>query len=170
MAAYVALLRGVSPLNATMAGLRAAFEAAGFEDVKTVLATGNVLFVTKKASEDKLARRCEKAMEEHLGRSFFTIVRPLDEVRAMIAADPFARHSIRPHEKRIVTFLATQPKPVPKLPIERDDARVLSIEGLTALSVYAPNPKAGAFMVVLEKAFGKTITTRTWDTVKKIAK
>lgn len=169
MARYVALLRGISPLNATMAGLRAAFEAGGFGDVQTVLATGNVLFDAKKANETQLARRCEKVMEAHLGRSFFTIVRPLDDVRAMIEEDRFRAHRIRADEKRVVSFLAEAPKPVPKLPIERDDARVLAIHGLTVFSVYAPNPKAGAFMVLLERTFGKTITTRTWDTVKRIA-
>jgi hypothetical protein len=29
-------------------------------------------------------------------------------------------------------------------------------------------PKAGAFMGVIERAFGKDVTTRTWETVMKI--
>lgn len=41
---YAALLRGVSPMNARMPALKAAFEAAGFTDVRTVLASGNVVF------------------------------------------------------------------------------------------------------------------------------
>lgn len=43
-ARYAALLRGVAPMNASMPESSRAFERAGFEHVKTVLASGNVLF------------------------------------------------------------------------------------------------------------------------------
>ncbi len=39
MPRFVALLRGVSPLNASMPALKRCFERAGFEGVKTLLAT-----------------------------------------------------------------------------------------------------------------------------------
>src|SRR5258707_3906639 len=41
---YAAFLRGVMPTNAKMPDLKRAFEAAGFTDVRTVLASGNVVF------------------------------------------------------------------------------------------------------------------------------
>ncbi|MBU6441240.1 MAG: DUF1697 domain-containing protein, partial [Betaproteobacteria bacterium] len=44
MTRYLAFLRGVSPVNASMPALRAAFEAAGFGQVRTVLGSGNVAF------------------------------------------------------------------------------------------------------------------------------
>jgi hypothetical protein len=37
------------------------------------------------------------------------------------------------------------------------------------LCVYVPNAKGPAFMQLLEKTFGKAITTRTLDTVAKCA-
>jgi len=37
-------------------------------------------------------------------------------------------------------------------------------------SAYMPTPKGPVFMVLLEKAFGKEVTTRTWDTVAKVTR
>ena len=37
-------------------------------------------------------------------------------------------------------------------------------------SAYVPSPKGPVFMTLIEKTFGKTVTTRTWETVGKIVK
>ena len=47
MPRYAAFLRGVSPMNAKMPDLKAAFEAAGFTDVKTLLSSGNLVFTAR---------------------------------------------------------------------------------------------------------------------------
>jgi uncharacterized protein (DUF1697 family) len=69
MPRYAAFLRGVSPMNATMPALKAAFEAAGFTDVKTVLSSGNVVFTAPRAAESSLERKAEAAMAKHIGRA-----------------------------------------------------------------------------------------------------
>jgi uncharacterized protein (DUF1697 family) len=51
MRRYAAFLRGVMPTNAKMSDLVKAFEAAGFEDVKTVLSSGNVVFSAPASKE-----------------------------------------------------------------------------------------------------------------------
>src|SRR6185503_19361380 len=89
MPRYAALLRGVSPMNAKMPELKAAFEAAGFGDVRTVLSSGNVVFSATRASESSLQRKAEAAMEQQLGPGFRTIVRPIDALRALLASDPY---------------------------------------------------------------------------------
>jgi len=35
---------------------------------------------------------------------------------------------------------------------------------------YLPSPKGPVFMTLIEQAFGKDVTTRTWDTVAKVAR
>ena len=90
MPRYAAFLRGVSPMNAKMPELKAAFEAAGFTDVKTVLSSGNVVFSATRASESSLQRKAEAAMGERLGKEFLTIVRPVDALRELLASDPSA--------------------------------------------------------------------------------
>jgi hypothetical protein len=56
------------------------------------------------------------------------------------------------------------------LPLEMDGARIVAIEGREIFSVYVPSPRGPAFMRLIEKTFGKNITTRTWDTVARCAK
>jgi uncharacterized protein (DUF1697 family) len=170
MRRYVAFLRGVSPMNAKMPELKKCFEAAGFDDVKTVLASGNVVFGARAASVKTLERKVEDAMTKGLDRTFITIVRPVDALREILDADPYAAFRVSPKAKRVVTFLRAPPKAKLPLPLEVGGARILCIEGSEVFTAYVPSPKGAVFMGLLEKTFGKDITTRTWDTVKKVSR
>ena len=170
MPRYAALLRDVSPMNAKMPALKAAFESAGFTDVKTLLSSGNVAFTARAASEIALERRAEAAMLERLGQAFLTFVRSMDALRDVLASDPYRSFRVDPKAKRIVTFLRAKPPSTLRLPIERDGARILVIKGREVFGAYLPSPKGPVFMTLIEQAFGKEVTTRTWDTVAKVAR
>ena len=170
MPRYAAFLRGVMPTNCKMPALRAAFEAAGFADVKTLLGSGNVVFTARAASSATLERKAELAMHEELGQAFLTIVRPVDELREILETDPYQRFAKRPQAKRIMTFLRDRPPKTLKLPIEFEGARILAMQPGVIFSDYMPNPKGPLFMTLIEKTFGKEVTTRTWDTVAKCAR
>ncbi len=75
-----------------------------------------------------------------------------------------------PAAKRIVTFLLKKPTAKVKLPIELDGARILAIKGREVFSAYSRTPKGPVFMTLLQKTFGKEQTTRTWETVTKVAR
>jgi uncharacterized protein (DUF1697 family) len=167
MPRYAAFLRGVSPMNARMPELKRAFEAAGFDDVKTLLSSGNVVFSASSRANGVVERRAEAAMNEALGRSFLPIVRRVDALSALLASEPFAAFKLEPGTKRVITFLRAEPTRALRLPIVMDDARILRVKGCEVFSVYVPGPKAPVFMTLLEKTFGKQITTRTWETVSK---
>lgn len=170
MPRYAAFLRGVMPMNCKMPALKAAFEAAGFTDVKTVLGSGNVVFDARSTSERAVEQQAEAAMADQLGRAFFTIVRPIAQLRNFLATDPYKPFKVSPDAKRIVTFLRGRPKGKIKLPVELDDARILTIKDGEIFSAYLPTPKGPVFMGLIEKTFGKDQTTRTWDTVAKVAR
>jgi uncharacterized protein (DUF1697 family) len=169
MPRYAAFLRGVMPMNARMPDLQQAFEAAGFTDVTTLLASGNVLFTARTASEASLERKAEAAMRRRLGRIFFTIVRPVERLRELLAADPYRPFRLKPGSKRVVTFLRDPPASRIVLPIAFQGARILALDGRDAFSAYVRSSKGPAFMVLIEKTFGKEQTTRTWETVAKAA-
>ncbi|MGC4001255.1 MAG: DUF1697 domain-containing protein [Anaeromyxobacter sp.] len=170
MPRYAAFLRGVMPQNCKMPALKAAFEAAGFTDVKTVLGSGNVVFTARAARPEALARKAEAAMQAALGNAFATQIREVEALRALLEADPFAAFELPAGSKRVVTFLR-QPAKGLKVPIALESARILGVEGCEAFSAYVPDPKIGpVFMQLIEKTFGKDVTTRTWDTVAKVAK
>jgi len=170
MPRYAAFLRGVMPMNAKMPDLKQAFEAAGFSDVRTILSSGNVVFSARAASDVALQRKAETAMERRLGRSFLTIVRSISALQELLASDPYRQFRLGPKAKRIVTFLRQAPARKIALPVEQDGARILVVRGSEIFSAYLPTPKGPVFMTLIEKTFGKDQTTRTWDTVAKIAR
>lgn len=171
MPRYVAFLRGVSPTNAKMTDLVRCFTEAGFTDVKTVLASGNVIFTARDAAARvKLEARVERVIAEGVGRRFPTIVRSQDQLAALVASDPFAKLDVPADAKRVITFLRQAPARAPRLPIEQDGAVILKLAGTEVLTAYQPSPKGPVFMTLLERTFGHDITTRTLATVEKCAR
>jgi uncharacterized protein (DUF1697 family) len=164
-----AFLRGVMPTNARMADLRRAFERAGFKDVRTVLGSGNVLFTAPPLPGTALERAAEAAMMRHLGRAFPTIVRRVDALRRLVAADPFKGIRLPPGSRRVVTFLRGRPSARLSLPVERDGSCILHRVGGEVFSAYVPGPRGAVFMTLIEETLGKDVTTRTWETVTKVA-
>jgi uncharacterized protein (DUF1697 family) len=156
-------------MNAKMPALKRCFETAGFSDVRTLLSSGNVVFNARSSSLAALERRAEKAMRSELDRSFETIVRSAEYLTAFIESDPFAEFRLPSASKRIVTFLRSPAVLDLSLPIEQDDASILKFTGSEALGAYVPGPKGPVFMNLLERTFGKGITTRTLETVRKCA-
>ena len=94
MGTHVALLRGVNVGGRTlpMAELRAIVEAAGHEDVKTYIQSGNVVFTSSDgaaASDDDLAGAIEAGIEERLGMQVPVIVLSKDELAGAVEVDPY---------------------------------------------------------------------------------
>ncbi len=168
MPRYAALLRGVSPMNCKMSALQQALERSGFTGVVTVLSSGNVVFDARSAPLAKLEARVEAATRTHLGRAFATIVRSVESLGALLASEPFAPFGPKPGEKKVVTFFKAPP-PAVRLPVALGKARIVDLGPAHALTLYAPEDAGPVFMQLIEKTFGKEVTTRTWDTVAKVA-
>jgi uncharacterized protein (DUF1697 family) len=95
-------------------------------------------------------------------------VRSIDELSALLAADPYKPFALASNAKRVVTLLRAEPKARIKLPIEMDGARILCVEGTEIYTAYVPSANGPVFMSLIEKTFGKDLTTRTWDTIGKV--
>ena len=169
MPRYLALLRGVSPLNAKMPELKRCFEAAGFANVKTIHSSGNVIFDARAATESSLEQRAESQMQKLLERSFYTIVRPVSFLRSLLDADPFAAFALPAQAKRVVSFTRLNIEAPKTLPLELGGAQILSVVGREVFTAYVPSDKGPVFMTLIEKTIGKDITTRTWETIKRCA-
>ncbi len=138
--------------------------------MKTVLSSGNVLFSARAAPEASLERRAEAAMSDRLGRAFPTIVGTVEALHEIVDSDPCQDFDLAPGAKRVVTFLRDKPKARIRLPIELDGARILRQRGREIFSAYVWTPKGPVFMALIEKTFGKEVTTRTWETVTRLAR
>ncbi len=86
----VAFLRGINVggINIKMGDLAAVFRKLGFEDVKTVLASGNVLFAASEPNAT-LKGRIEQALRERFGYDAWVILVTVDELRSIVDAFPF---------------------------------------------------------------------------------
>lgn len=169
MPRYAALLRGVSPMNCLMPDLKRALEAAGFTNVATVLSSGNAVFDAKAVTVERLEKQVEAAMEKHLGRVFVTIIRPVSALESLLATDPFLPFRPTATEKRVVSFLKTPSTAKLKFPLTLSKARIVALNGTEAFGLYEREDDGPVFMSLIEKTFGKDITTRTWDTMRKVA-
>ena len=91
MPRYVALLGSINVggNRLKMADLKTALEDEGFEDVETVVASGNVLFEHSAAADAKLAAQIEQVVKDRFGINSFAAVRSRDELAAAIADNPF---------------------------------------------------------------------------------
>jgi hypothetical protein len=54
--------------------------------------------------------------------------------------------------------------------MELHGARLLALNGRELFSAYLPSPRGAVFMTLIERTYGKQVTTRTWDTVMKVAR
>ena len=92
MPRYVAFLGSINVggNRLTMAELRAAFEAEGFTDVETVVASGNVLFSHEERPTRGLEEKLEQLVRQRFGMKTIAAVRSRDEVAAAISDNPFA--------------------------------------------------------------------------------
>jgi uncharacterized protein (DUF1697 family) len=68
--------------------------------VKTVLSSGNVVFTAREASEASLERRAEAAITHHLGTAFLTVIRPIEALRELLAADVLSFKQTRDKDQR----------------------------------------------------------------------
>ncbi len=91
MGSYVALLRAVN-VGGTgklpMADLRAMCEAAGFQAVRTHIASGNVIF--KSSLSERAAKEIlEARLQAYAGKPVGVIIRTADAMAEIVAANPF---------------------------------------------------------------------------------
>jgi uncharacterized protein (DUF1697 family) len=90
---YVAFLRGINvggKNKIKMETLREVCSALGFENVKTYINSGNVIFETAQTDDKKLAEQIEKAIEKEFALRIKVIVRQISEIENIIKNNPFA--------------------------------------------------------------------------------
>jgi uncharacterized protein (DUF1697 family) len=93
MASLIALLRAVN-VGGTgklpMSELKAMCEELGFSDVRTYIASGNVVFTSRK-SEAAVKAALEKRLETYAGKPVGVLVRTADEMAKVLADNPFPK-------------------------------------------------------------------------------
>src|SRR4051794_23843082 len=99
-----------------MIDLKAAFERAGCVNVRTFIASGNVLFDAPARLPATLVARISRELVALFGKEPGVCYRTLDQIDALIAAAPFGELVDDPSLKLYVAFLDQPPAKVPDLP------------------------------------------------------
>ncbi len=173
MTRYAAFLRGVNVggVNLKMADVAAALGEAGFGNVRTVLATGNVLLESPSAIKT-VRTKAEAALRDKFGYDAWVLVYDVDTVRAILDAYPF--DADLDGYQSYVTFVtdtavldelaALGSRPGPDEKIARGDG-----------VIYWQVPKNGTLDSTIGKTMGKkryksSTTTRNLRTLAKVVR
>lgn len=90
---YAAFLRGINvggKNKVKMETLREVCAALGFDNVKTYINSGNVVFETAKSDDKNLAEILEKAIEKEFSLNIKVMVREISEIEKLVEENPFA--------------------------------------------------------------------------------
>jgi uncharacterized protein (DUF1697 family) len=113
VAAFIALLRAVN-VGGTgklpMSELKSMCEALGFAGVRTYIASGNVVFTSRK-SESAVKKVLEAELESYAGKPVGVMVRSVAEMQAVLAGNPFPK--LAPN--RTVAVFLDEPPPTDTL-------------------------------------------------------
>jgi uncharacterized protein (DUF1697 family) len=172
---YVAFLRGINvggKKQIKMEELRKAFQSWSFENVATILASGNILFDARTSESSKVRKIIAKGIKDTFGFEADVFIRKIDELKTLAAKDPFANFIETAQTKFYITFLSQKQSPKISIPPHSsgDELRILQVTDREIFSVVNLSPKYGStdMMAFLEKTFGSELTTRNWNTVIKI--
>jgi uncharacterized protein (DUF1697 family) len=174
MPVYIALLRGINigpHKRMKMEKLRACCESLGFENVKTLIQSGNVVFCAGKLSPALLSRKLEKQMVRDFGFSADVVTRSKDEMTKIIKSNPLSGQSGIDPAKLHVVFLSDAPeaaaiKKLESLTLAPDKVHAAGKE----IYFYFPNGVSGSsvWKHPLDRVLGVSATMRNWNTVKKL--
>ncbi|MFI5414734.1 MAG: DUF1697 domain-containing protein [Candidatus Lutacidiplasmatales archaeon] len=155
-----------------MAGLRAELTRRKFEEVRTVLQSGNLVFREPKSPGPKVERELEDAIDEAFGFRTVAFVRSAAEWAEIRRHNPFPKEAVADPGHLILVCLKTVPA-APALAALRSAIRGRETVELWGRDLYAVYPDgmgtSRLTMAVLESKLGTRATARNWNTVAKIA-
>jgi uncharacterized protein (DUF1697 family) len=170
---YVALLRGINVgggRKVDMKELKATFERAGMEEVRTYINSGNVLFRAASGEPGQLVRLLESAIRSTFGFPVKVILREAGDVKALVEALPDTWVN-GPDAKCDVMFLGEDidgPDVLDRLTIKPDIDDVRYVPGAILWRVDRPNVTRSGMMKLVGTELYAGMTVRNCNTVRKL--
>ena len=174
MPAVISLLRGVNVgghRKLKMEELRELYESLGLRHAQTYVQSGNVVFRTNARDFTRLSSRIADALEQGFAFRPGVILRTAADLRAVIAANPFASRRDLDPSRLLVQFLASEPPADARERVLRieSEPEELRLEG-REIYIYYPNGMARPKVpwTVIERILQTPCTGRNWNTVRKL--
>lgn len=170
---YLALLRGINVgghHKVPMEDLKLQFREMGFSKVQTLLNSGNVIFEGPAGQGDDFEVYLSTRLAERFGFLIPVLISDMEMIKKVVKENPFKHIPIHKDLRFYVTFLKSSSGI--EVPLVALDGcfQIPSTEGKMVFSVLdVSGSKTTDAMKLLEKTFGKELTTRNWNTVVKAA-
>ena len=174
MTTHIALLRAVNLPGHNkigMADLRKLLADLGFENVQSLLQSGNLLFESAGKTPAQLEGLFESEAKKRLGLETDFFVRTAKEWKAVVAGNPFPEEAERDPGHLIVVFLKeeTSAQDVAALQAAIKGREVVRAKGWHAYIVYPDGVGRSKLTIALiERKLGSSGTGRNWNTVLKL--
>ncbi len=170
MTTYIALLKGVNVGGnrmVPMAELRAALTERGYENVRTLLASGNVVLDTPTIQTATLESRLEADLQAAMGVTTHFMVRDAAEWAAILAANPFPQVAESDPGHLLVMVMKTEPDG-PRARAYLDAYEGPETVAFAGREIFIHYPDGqGASRLALPKLGNGT--ARNWNTMRKLA-
>ena len=175
---YIAFLRAINIGGhglITMTNLKKTFEKMGFKHVRTVLASGNVVFGSDHTDEASLTRDIESGIKAAFNKEIPVILRSLEDLKKLQSSEPFKGIAVTKYIRLYVTFLSEKSRPgtiaIPYTSPQKEFS-ILHETPREIFSVIDLSRGKGTtdLMNMLGKEYGSQITTRNWNTISKVLK
>ncbi|HXV64812.1 MAG TPA: DUF1697 domain-containing protein, partial [Vicinamibacteria bacterium] len=156
----------------SMAELRSLFDELGFDDVQSLLQSGNVVFRADRTETPALEQLLETAAKERLGIETVFFVRTAAEWKTVVARNPFPQEAKEDPSHLLVMCLHQRPKAaaVKSLEAAIRGSEVLRVSGREAYIVYPDGVgRSRLTNTLIERKLGTSGTARNWSTVVKLA-
>lgn len=156
-----------------MDALRSLYEKLGFQNVKTYLQSGNVIFTGKDADLQAMARKISGQIEKTFGFEVPVIVLTIDALTQAIERNPLLKHKGKDKASFYITFLSSSPGPYDPATIEdkKQDGEEIFFSD-RAVYLYCPSGygKTKLSNSFLETKLKVESTTRNWKTANELLK
>lgn len=170
---WAAMLRGINlgKRQLKSAELKAVVEGMGFAEVKTILASGNVVFEAGGAKPEALERDLHAALEKATGLKSEIFVRNRAELAALVANNPFP-DEVR--DRPSFVLVSFHREPVDKAAIERvagayDGPERMVVQGRELITDFPEGQGRSNLPAAMQKAkLAQHNTGRNWNTVLKL--
>ncbi|MDQ6800384.1 MAG: DUF1697 domain-containing protein [Acidobacteriota bacterium] len=172
---YIALLRGINVggnKKVAMADLLALLKRLGFDDARTLLQSGNLVFRTTRKTAAQLERQLEAEVLKTIGLETKFFVRSEEEWKAVIDANPYPNEAKCDPAHLLVLFLERAPEGenLKALQAAIKGRETFRAGGRHLYMVYPDGVGTSKLThAVIEKKLGMRGTARNWNTVSKLA-
>jgi uncharacterized protein (DUF1697 family) len=172
MITYIALLRGINVGGRNKLPMRELvdiFKSLGFQNIKTYIQSGNVVFQSEDLNIADITKRISAAIKKRHNFSPQTLILRLEEFKNAMAHNPYPEAETDPKSLHLY-FLASEPHNPDTDTLEKlkGDRERYKLKG-KIFYLHAPDGIGRSKLATrAEKALGVPVTARNWRSVCKI--